>query len=115
MSIYELSIFALSNNATLHTNLQSKIPAKLDTRIWLDTTASDEGYSINTGDIGGIPFTNIEVRFNDEADRTAVINQINALVEFKTDCEIGSYVKYHLCNHDNKSSCSQATTYWEKT
>ena len=109
MAIYELNIFAISNNTDLHTVLQSKIPVKLDARMWADD------YTINTGtDDAGVPTTFISIRFNDSADRTVIANQINTLAGFKADCEVGSYVKKHKCFHDEGLACNPAVTLWEK-
>ena len=108
MAIFELNIYAISNNPEVHTKLRNKIPAKLDARVWAD------GYDVIESEAGGIPTTSISVRFNQSADRTVILNQINALAEFKPGCEIGSFIKKHKCYHDEGLGCDPSVTIWEK-
>lgn len=110
MAVYELQVYAISSNADLHTVLRSKIPAKLDARMWADD------YTVITGNDfdSGVPTTRVSVRFNAEADRTTIASQIDALAGFKVDCEIGSYIKKHLCYHDEGKPCETAVILWEK-
>jgi len=111
MAIFEVNLYAISNNADLHTTLLNKMEGeRVSGKVWTDD------YSVVSGvDEAGVPTTFCSVRFNDAANRTAVLNWINGLAGFKADCEIGSYVKYHKCFHDEKLPCEAPVTLWEKT
>lgn len=115
MAVYELNIRAISNNSDVHTSLKSKIPDQLDARIWSNDYVVDDDATENDYAGGeGISTTSVSVRFNDSADRTTVINEINALANFKTNCLSGSYIKQHKCYHDEGLSCDDPVILWEK-
>lgn len=111
MALYETNILAISSNPEVHTDLRDKIPAKLDARVWADDYRIVSGIYLDSG----IPYTYVSVRFNASADRTTILNQINALTEFKTDCEIGSYIKKHKCFHDEGGDCNPPVVIWRKS
>ena len=106
--IYSLDILILSNNQTLLDAIKDKVPDKLDDIIWSDD------YSIDDVENG----VSIMVRFNEEAERQTVLNWMKTKAQqVKDDILLGSYVAYHLCDHDlgdGQVGCTPPTTLWSK-
>ena len=102
----------VAGNQAIIDAIKTKIPAKLDSKMWA------EGYSINQGtDPNGNEVLTIEVRFYDEAHRTTALNWIkNKAGQVAGQLLDGSYVGYHSCDHDEtvRTGCSPITKVWEK-
>jgi hypothetical protein len=109
--LYAVDLYAISNNADMLTALKTKVPTKLDNKTWPTHYEVRDVYD----DIQEAPAVRIEVRFINKADRTAALNSINALAEFKPDVLLGSFVGKHLCGHDEGLPCSSIVKLWEKS
>ena len=111
MAIYAIDILAISNDEPTLTRIKNKIPARLDAKMW------DAEYQVQDiiDIVSGAPAVNIQVRFNLAADRTAALNEINALSDLKPNLLVGSFIGKHKCYHDEGLPCSPLVKLWEKS
>lgn len=90
--------------------LKAVLPTKIDPAVW------DGDYSvpiISTDRASGFPCLTASIRFHDDVSRDIVLAQIQAIQGFFIDCEVGSYIQLHTCDHDlfAKSGCIVTTLY----
>ncbi|MEK9207894.1 MAG: hypothetical protein AAB922_05395, partial [Patescibacteria group bacterium] len=107
-----LDFYIVCNNNVILNGIQTKLPAKLDGKVWAD------GYDFACGfDMSGNKFVSGSIRFNVEVDRQTILNQIKDSITPTIASQIltGSWLSWHSCNHDEASviACTQ-TKIWSK-
>ncbi len=108
---YSLDLHIITNKQDVIDALLTKIPAKLDARVWADEYEAAEG--LNTE---GNRYVNAKVRFNEDAERTTVWNWMkNKKDEANEFILTGSFIRLHTCYHDSNppGKCIE-TNLWRK-
>ena len=109
---HSLDFYIVCNNDTILNAIETKLPVKLDGKVWAD------GYNMGRGiDFDGNKFIRGNIRFNAEIDRTTILNQIKNSITPTIASQIlaGSYLAKHACNHDEAGviACTSIKI-WEK-
>lgn len=111
--IYSLDTVVVCNNQTILDAIKNKVPAKLDNQIWADEYTVSQGTSEN-----GDSQVSIMVRFKEDVKRQAILTWIkNKAQAVQAEILEGSYIGYHLCDHDlgnGKIGCTPRTILWSK-
>ena len=109
---HSLDFLIICNNDAILDGIETKLPAKLDGKVWAD------GYDLSRGvGMDGNKFVSGCIRFNVEVDRETILNQIKNSITptIKSQILTGSWLAWHSCNHDEAGvvSCT-LTKIWSK-
>ena len=109
---HSLDFHIVCNNDTILDGIETKLPAKLDGKVWAD------GYDFSRDvNMDGNKFVSGFIRFNVEVDRQTILNQIKDSItpSIKSQILTGSFLAWHTCNHDEAGvvACVQ-TKIWSK-
>ena len=101
-------IFAPANISTRDA-VVAQLPAKLDAAVWAGEYSVQSGMSMD-----GNPQVAIGIRFAEKPDRDALIAKARA-TNVWSKCLPGSFVRAHICHHDETPPRSCETeTVWSK-
>ena len=105
---YSLDLKLIAKDRLILEDIQTYIPSKTDNRVW------DVEYNNNIviDEFTGLPVLTAQVRFHNDVDRTDVENAISSLQSMFNDLEVGSYIRLHICRHDEEPpKCDVETIY----
>ncbi len=96
--ISSLDIYIKTTDQCLISSIEDILPVSTDNRI------VSEYYQLQQVDdqFDGFPVLAGMIRFNVDSERQDIFDEIMVVDGIFTDCEIGSYIKFHDCNLPNE-------------
>ncbi len=109
MAKYSLDLYVISNDQTTLDDVLAALPGPDDPTVWPDEYAAPVQGVNESGDktLSGV------IRFNADTDRAAVEDAVKNVAGVFSDCEPGSYLRLHICHHDEipPKPCEVTTLY----
>ena len=106
---YSLDLRIISNDQATRDAILASLPSGDDSRVWaegfdaLTESKDDNGDAVLSG----------MIRFNESADRDTIENEVKDAQGMFSLCEPGSYLRLHICHHDEDppKPCEVTTLY----